>query len=127
MSQSYRPIAKVLSFLAGACLLLLGLTWIFIAASGAMRTGQEAGYVAGAGFVLAASPLISYPFSVRLAKVLGVVVMFVLASGMLWLAFRPDLPVERPELAQVAAIAFGVLLLARVGLALRRKYSRLGT
>ena len=127
MSQSHRLVVKVFSFLMGACLLLLGLTWIVIAASGAMRTGQAAGYVAGAGFVLAASPLLSYPFSVGLAKALGVLVMFVLASGMLWLAFRPVLPVERPELVQVAAIAFGVFLLARVGLALRRKYSRLGT
>ena len=122
-----RKLLKILSFVAGVGLFLPGATWMLIASSGAIKTGQAAGYIAGTGFLLAASPFLTFPFSARVAKFPGVLTLFALASGMLWLAFRPGLPVDRPLPAQVAAIAFGVLLLARVGLALRRNYSGLGT
>jgi hypothetical protein len=60
------------------------------------------------------------PFSTRLAKLLLVIAMFAFACGVLWLAFQPNLPSSHPATIQVAAIAFGVMLVARVGLALRR-------
>lgn len=120
-------LAKVLTFLFGACLALLGVAWVLVAASGAVEASPVAGYVAGAGFLLAAAPFLAFPFSVRVAKSLLVFVVFVLALGMLWLAFQTDLPTSHQALFQVAAIAFAVLLLARIGLALRRKHMAWGT
>jgi len=120
-------LTKVFTFLVGACIALLGVAWIFIAASGAAKTGPVAGYVADAGFLLVAMPLLAFPFSVRVAKSLLVLVLFVFAFDALWLAFQPNLPTSHPALVQVAAIAFAVMLIARVGLVLRRKRSALGT
>ena len=122
-----RTLTKVFIFLVGSCIALLGLAWVFIEASGAVKTDQVAGYVAGAGFLLIAAPLLAFPFSTRVAKSLLVLAMFVLAFGMLWLAFQPNSPASHPALVQVAAIAFAVMLLARVVLVLRRKRSTLGT
>ncbi|WP_426701537.1 hypothetical protein ACPPVV_00540 [Rhodanobacter sp. Col0626] len=118
---------KGFTFLVGACVALPGVTWIFLAASGAVKTDPVAAYVAGAGFLLVASPLLALLFSVRVAKSLLVVVLFAVAFGMLWLAFQPSLPTDHPALVQVAAIAFAITLLARVGLALRHKRSALCT
>ena len=122
-----RTLTKVFTFFVGACIALLGVAWVFIAASGAVKTDPVAGYVAGAGFLLVAAPLLAFPFSTRVAKSLLVLAMFVLAFGMLWLAFQPNSPASHPALVQVAAIAFAVMLLARVVLVLRRKRSALGT
>ena len=119
--------AKILSFVVGASIALLGCLWIFIAASGALKTDPLAGYVPGAGFVLVAGPFLAFPFSVRVAKALLVFFMFVLAIGMLWFSFQPGLTATYPLLVQAGAIAFAVTLFARVGLALRRKPPVLGT
>ena len=122
-----RTLTKVFTFLVGMCIALLGVAWVFIAASGAVKTDPVAGYVVGAGFLLVAAPLLVFPFSTRVAKSLLVLAMFVLAFGMLWLAFQPNSPASHPVVVQVAAIAFAVMLLARVVLVLRRKRSALGT
>jgi hypothetical protein len=119
--------AKVATFLIGACIALVGVIWIFIAISGAIKTGPVAGYVAGAGFLLIAAPLLAFPFSVRVTKSLLVLALLALAFGMLWLAFQPGLPAHHPALIRAAAITFVVTLLARVGLALRRKRPAVGT
>lgn len=120
-------LTKVFTVLVGMCIALLGVVWVFMAASGAVKTNPVSGYVAGAGFLLVAAPLLAFPFSTRVAKSLLVLAMFVLAFGMLWLAFQPNSPASHPALVQVAAIAFAVMLLARVVLVLRRKRSGLGT
>jgi hypothetical protein len=120
-------LTKVFSFLVGACIALLGVAWIFIATSGAIKTGSVAGYIASAGFLLVAAPLLAFPFSVRVTKALLVLAMLALAFGMLWLTFQPNLPTNHPAVVQAAAIAFAVTLFARVGLAMRRKCSALGS
>ncbi|WP_395117209.1 hypothetical protein ACFCQI_07585 [Rhodanobacter sp. FW102-FHT14D06] len=122
-----RAFAKILSFLAGLCLAAVGVAWLFIASSGAVKASPFAGYLVGAGFLSVAAPLLAFPFSIRVAKALVALVMVGLAVGMLWLAFRPDSPSSHPSLVQAAAIAFAVTLFARIGLALRRKRSALGT
>jgi hypothetical protein len=122
-----RTLIKVFTFFVGACIALLGVVWIFIAASGAVKTDPVASYVAGAGFLLAAAPLLAFPFSTRVAKSFLILATFVIAFGMLWLAFQPNSPANQPALVQVAAIAFAVMLLARVVLVLRRKRSASGT
>ncbi|WP_147292958.1 hypothetical protein [Dyella psychrodurans] len=120
-------LTKIFSSLLGACIALLGVIWVFIAVSGAVKAGPVSGYAAGAGFLLVAAPLLAFPFSARIAKSLLVLAMFALAFGMLWLAFQPSLPINHPALVQAAAIVFGITVLARVGLALRRKRSALGS
>ena len=125
--QLFRKLIKILAFLIGLLLLANAAVWVLMTSSGALSTGPAACYLASAGFVLAASPFLAFPFSTRLAKLLGALVLLALAFGMLWSVFRLNLPVESPELTQIAAIAFGVLVLARVGLALRRKHSGVGT
>ncbi|WP_158881831.1 hypothetical protein [Rhodanobacter sp. L36] len=122
-----RTLTKVVTFLVGTCIALLGVVWLLMAASGAVKTDPVAGYIAGVGFLLAAAPLLAFPFSTRVAKSLLVLATFVLAFGMLWLAFQPNSPTGHPAIVQVAAIAFAVMLLARVVLVLRRKRSALGT
>jgi hypothetical protein len=47
----------------------------------------------------------------------------VFAGSMVWLAFQPNLPTHHPAAFQLAAIAFGVTLIARIRSALRRKSS----
>jgi hypothetical protein len=124
--MALRTFSKIFSFLLGACFASVGVLWIFTAASGAIKSGPVAGYVAGAGFLLVAAPLLAFPFSTRVAKLLLVLLMLLLAFSMLWLAFQPNLSSNNPALVQGGAIAFAVILLARVGLALRRKRSALG-
>ena len=122
-----RTLTKVFTFLVGAFVALLGVVWVFVTASGAVKADPVAGYVASAGFLLIAAPLLAFPFSTRVAKSLLVLAMFVLAFGMLWLAFQPNSPASHPVLVQVASIAFAVMLVTRVVLVLRRKRSALGT
>ena len=122
----FRKLINVLSFLTGISFCLVALTWVFISASGAIKTGQAFDYISGVAFLLFATPFLAFPFSVRLAKRLGVLCLSILALSMLWLAFQPGNPMERPALAQAVAIAFVVLLFTRVGLALRRKRSGSG-
>jgi hypothetical protein len=119
---------KLLSALVGIGFFLIGLTWIFIAVSGEIRPSPTFGYVAGTTFVVVSTPFLAYLFSLRLAKVLGVIALSIFAVAILWLAFQPSLPDKHPAIAQAAAIAFAVLWFARVGLALRRKpRPKLGT
>ncbi|KQY48647.1 hypothetical protein [Lysobacter sp. Root494] len=125
--RQFGKLIKTLSLLAGAGIVLLGVIWLVVAASGAVKTGQAFAFIVGAAFLVVAIPFLVFPFSSRLAKVLAVLVLLMLALAMLWFAFRPGTPIDRPVLAQVGAIAFAVLLFARVGLALHRKRSGLGT
>ena len=122
-----RTLSRMVAFLAGLFFALLGGTWIYIAASGAVKTGMTQSYVAAGGFLLASTALLAFSFSSRYAKSLFVLVMFACAGGMLWLAFQPDLPTDHPVAVQVAAMALAVTLVARVGFALRRKSSALPT
>jgi len=125
--MTLRTVAKLFSFLVGSCFFLLGATWAYMAASGAVTSGLSESWVAAGGFLLAAATCLVFPFSARFAKALLVVFLFVIALGMLRLAFQPHLPAEHPVAIQVAAIAYVVMLVVRVGLALRRKVSAAGT
>jgi len=125
--KRFGRLPKTLSILAGSAIALFGVTWLVIAGSGAVKTGQALGYVAGGAFLIAATPFLAFPFSQRLAKILATLLLLMLALAMVWFAFRPGEPIDRPVLAQVGAISFAVLLFARVGLAMRRRQSGLGT
>ena len=119
--MKFRTLSKTIVFLLGACIALLGAVSIFVAASGAVHPSATFAYVSGVGFLLMAAPLMAFFFSTRLAKALLVLFLVALALAMLWLTFQPDRPADHAAFAQVAAIAFAVMLLARVGLAWHRK------
>lgn len=119
-------IIKIVSFLVGLFFGALGLFVFFTLASGSVTAGKRDALVTGICFVLVALPFLALPFSRRLAKLLGVLVLLALAAAALWLVFSPNLASAHPAIYQVAAIALGVLLVARVGLALLRR-RRLGT
>jgi hypothetical protein len=116
-----QTLSKAAAFLLGACVALLGAVSIFVAASGAVHPSATFAYLSGVGFLLMAAPLVAFAFSRRLAKALLVLFLVALALAMLWLTFQPDRPVDHAAFAQVAAIAFAVMLLARVGLSWHRK------
>jgi hypothetical protein len=119
-------IIKIVSFLVGLFFASLGLFVFFTLASGSVVAGNRDALVTGICFVLVALPFLAFPFSRRLAKLLGVLVLLALAAAALWLVFSPNLVSAHPAIYQAAAIALGVLLVARVGLALLRRW-RLGT
>ena len=120
-------LVKAISFIAGVALALCGFAAIAMAASGAVTVGTTGAYVAGGSFLFAAAPLLAVPFSIRIAKVLGLLVLLAFAADVLWLAFGSSLAPDRNWKFQAAAIAFAGLLLFRLWLARRGKGSRLGT
>jgi hypothetical protein len=119
-------LAKAASLLTGTVLALFGVLFLVVAAIGDFNQGRLVAIVMGSILLFAALPPLAYPFSARLAKLLLVLLLFASAAGLLWLVFRPAVPVARPGIYQAGAIAFAVLLLARVGLGLRRNRSGLG-
>ena len=125
--MQFGKLAKALSFTAGLALAFLGVADLVMAASGAVVVGSTGAYVAGAVFLLGAAPLLVFPFSVRLAKGLGIAVLLAFAVAALWMAFGASPPPGQPWKFRVAAVAFAGLLLFRIWLARRGKVSRLGT
>lgn len=117
-------IAKIVSLLVGIALALPGSFAIAMVLSGAVVEGGRDAAVFGIGMLLVALPFLIFPFSVHLARWLGVLLLLALIPIMLWLVFSPDFPATHPAMYQVAAIAFSVLLIARIGLALRDKRSQ---
>jgi len=75
----------------------------------------------GATFMLAGSvistalavPLLALPFSMRFARLAFLAVLVLFAAGMLWLVFTST---RAQWTHQLAAVAFAVLLLVRIGL-----------
>lgn len=117
-------LVKVASILVGVLLAIFGFGVLAVAAVGDFSQGRFEAVAIGSGLLLLAFASLAYLFSVRLAKSLLVLFLFELAATVLWLVFRPEPPVARPAIHQAAAIAFAVLLLARVGLAMRRGRSK---
>ena len=120
-------LAKAVSLVCGLAIASLGCVWFWIGASGALQPSPNVGYFAGAGFLVVAAPLLAFPFHRQSAKVLAIFALLLFACTLLWLAFRPGQPLERPAVAQAGAIALVVLLVARLGLAWYRRRVGLAT
>src|SRR5687768_4668525 len=101
-------LAKAASLICGLAIASMGFVWLWIGASGALQPNPDIGYFAGAGFLVAAAPFLAFPFHRRSAHVLAVFALLLFACTLLWLAFRPGQPLERPTLAQAGAIALVV-------------------
>lgn len=125
--KHFSKLAKAASLICGLAIASLGFVWFWIGASGALQPSPKLAYFASAGFLVVAAPLLAFPFHRRSAKVLAAFALLLFACTLLWLAFRPGQPLERPTLAQAGAIALVVLLIARVGLAWYRRRAGLAT
>jgi hypothetical protein len=123
--KPFSKLAKAASLICGLAIACLSFVWFWIGASGALEPSPSVGYFAGVGFLFVAAPLLAFPFHRPSARFLAVFALLSFACTLLWLAFRPGQPLERPVLAQVGAIALVVLLVARIGLAWYRRRTRL--
>ena len=117
---------KVASVVAALVLALTGVVSFIAAGSGAFGQDKNFAIVAGLGFSLLAAPLFAFPFSKRIFRALGVVVLLALAASLIYSSFQPALAASRPAVYQLGAIAFAVLLVARVVLSVRGRRSRHG-
>ena len=116
----------VTSFLVGFALFLFGAVWLYAYIAGDIAPRHPMALVMVVGMLLVSTPFLAFPFSKRAAKGLSVVLLIMFAAVMLWVTFHPGQPATHPGIYQTGAIAFAVLLLARVGLALRRNRPRQG-
>jgi hypothetical protein len=122
------PVIKAASLLIGAALALLGGVFFYAYAVGDFVQGRSVAIFMGISLILASTPIFAFAFSTRAAKFLLVVLLFAFAAALLWMVFfNPAQAVARPWIYQTAAISFAVLLVIRVGLALRRSHSGQGT
>lgn len=117
----FTPFPKWLAFLGGLAILAMSAMFFHIVAIGTFVQGKAAAILCGVLLAFAALPLLALPISARLAKALLVHFLVVLSALMVIAAFNPPAAVSEPSVYQVAAIAFVVLVVARVVLAWRRK------
>ncbi|MEO8670677.1 MAG: hypothetical protein ABI411_05130 [Tahibacter sp.] len=114
-------LGKAVSWVFGAAFVAAGTGIVAMATSGAVVSAPIGAFISGAAFILIGLCLATLPFSKRLALGIALAIAFVLAFGLLWLAFSPELQSAHPSDVQSAAITLVVLLLARVVLAVRRR------
>jgi hypothetical protein len=116
---------KWAAFVAGLALATVAAAFVSAARSGAFPGGSAAGFIAGACFLLLALPCLALPFSMTVFRALSIVVLLALSASLLWLLFRPSLAPKKPEIYQFGAVALAVLFVARLGLRIRRRRTRL--
>jgi hypothetical protein len=122
---TYKEAITFLAVIAGVVLAAVGALVLFIAVSGDFVQGQTGAYVAGASCIAIATPLLLLPVYPRLATTLTFLALALFALGVLWTAFGSG--ISTTLTFRASALAFGVLLLIRVGLFLRRRRSGMGT
>lgn len=112
-------IVTAICLVGGAFLALAGLSALLVLAIGTWHDGRYGVIAAAVLQLTAAASLLVLPFHRRLGKILGIIALVLLAAGMVVAVFHPDLAAATPGGYQVAGIALVVLLLARLGLAMR--------
>jgi cytochrome c biogenesis factor len=119
-------VVNSLSTLLGTLVLLFGLLQFYIAATAKIspESGRFFAYELGGAMLLIASIFLSVPFSKRIAKILSVLFLLLLAASMLRLVFSQDLATDKPFIYQAAAIGLAVLLVARVITSFRARSSK---
>ena len=115
------PLTIFLSVAFGVLFALFGATSLFVLAIGRFDEGRDAVAVSAIVWLLLSAGLFALPLHRRLGMILGGIALLLFASGMLWAVFNPGRASATPGAYQAAAIALMVLLLARLGLGLRRK------
>jgi hypothetical protein len=122
----FGAIGKIAAFFLGSASVLVALGLLGLAASGSIVEGRGGAYLLSAGSSAIATPCFALLFSVRLAKLLTLVLLVIFAITMLWAAFASTVTTASPAF-QAAAVVFGMLVSFRVVLALRRQHSAIGT
>jgi hypothetical protein len=113
--------ATVMCIGAGMLFALIGISTFAVLALGTFEEGRDAAMAMAVVGVTASAALLVLPFHRPLGRALGGVALVIFATGMLLAVFSPGLASDTPGTYQAAAIALAVLLLARLGLSLRRK------
>ena len=121
-----RPL-KWVAFAAGAVIALYGVALLAIVFSGSVNAGHAPLTVSGVSALAASTPFLVLPFSSRAARTLLLVVLFGFGAGMLWIAFGGRHATTPTTWFRAAAVAFALVLLARLGVAWRSRVSRSGT
>jgi hypothetical protein len=122
--MSLRLVARGLSFAAGLLLLFIAAAFLMVLSTGNFTQGRTAALLSVVAYLAAAMPLLAWPFSTAVARVLLAIFLIVLSVLFLAAAFNPPPAVAAQGVYQWAAIAFAILVVSRVLLAWRGR--RLG-
>jgi len=126
-----RLLLKMLFALCGLYFVLSGSILMFAAASQSKPDSQTALRIMGGCFLATSLPFLIAVFSTQKAKLLGAILLVPASLGLLCLtftpAFQPESQTTALPIVQSAAIAFTVLLIARIADAARNHRSRVGT
>ena len=122
-----RNLTKIVMALVGLGFALVGALNLWISSTGDFSQGREIVTIAGGIFLVIAAPFLAFPFSRKISKVLGAIVLLAFSAAMVWLAFRASNPAAYPWSYQIGAIALALLLVARIPLVLRTKRAQAGT
>ena len=118
---SLSPFAIVMCIGAGLLCALFAVSALGALVLGTFEEGRGPAIATVVVGVTASAALLLLPFHRRLGRTLGCIALVLFAAGMLLAVFSPGLSSDAPGPYQAAAIALAVLLLARLGLSLRRK------
>ena len=114
-------IVTAICLAGGGLLAVAGLTAALVLANGMVHGAREGVFASAVFYVTAGASLLVLPFHRRVGKLLGSVALIMLATALLVAVFHPAIAAGTPGPYQAAAIALIVLLLARLGLAMRTK------
>ena len=117
------------SYALGLAFTFLALTSIVMATTATFtpESGKYFAYANVGVFTLLGIIFFSFPHSKRNAKLLLVFLLLSFAVLFLWLVFSQTLNTKNPILYQAGAIAFAVLLIARIGTSMRNRASKSDT
>jgi len=107
---------KWTGFFAGCVIALEAMISMAMLGMGEVSRGASFMLAGSITAMISATPLLALPFSMRLARLAFVALLFLFAAGILWLVFTST---RAQWTHQLAAIAFAVLLIIRVGLKMR--------
>ena len=111
------------AFTGGIVLLGAGIFQFLIVTSGAFAEGADGASLFAACLCALAVPLLVVPFSIRLARILGIACLVCFVAAMWWAAFVSGETTPSVEF-RVAAVFFTLLLLLRIGVAFRKRAAR---
>ena len=114
---------NAISVIIGILLTLFGIMQLYVASIVTIspESGRFFAYELAGALLLAGVIFLSVSYSRRVAKVLSVTFLLLLAASMLRLVFSQGLATDKPFIYQAGAVALAVLLVARVITTIRAK------
>jgi hypothetical protein len=124
--MEYRRVINAMALTAGGLFAVVGLGLVALGTFATFSQGRAGFVFSGVAMLAMAVPLVAYAFSSRVAAFATFAVLVLFSSTALWAAFGSTS--TTPTLGfKLAAVGFCLLLLGRIGLALRRRRSRAAT